>query len=549
MKNDINTLETLVDTHFDQNPVLSLPFCVLFNFMSEVASVQLIKQGHVDIEFLNPLMFVFERDLDLTPLSLKECRDRFDDVAALDPAAVDIMKCANLNIVFPFIHTGIYTYKRLDQLTSLVDYASAEACRAELVDSVLSNLSIPTIPQFIVSGTREHWIAVKRRLDRREVPNVIKSTQYIEKVYQAISHTYREAALVPDLFYSNLGFSDADAFRKIRQALCAICYAYMQTTIVINRYCEERELGDDIEYALREGLAMAVVPKQVIKEISLKLTGTNESDFNKFGEFFFENGSTRSSISKRFLPPFWDLGEMLYFCPGAAFASMSARNLLITVQNHPPFAEKYKFHEQISDLFEPALLRRAKQHFEANGFDVVLEKKIPGTEIDLIAYCAKSNTLLTVQAKATLYPEGARMVRNLDGRISEGIEQLEKFDQLSNKEKIRVINDCFPGAGEKRPRHLNGILTNASFGTYRSWERMRHRKIIPINCNILRHVLPLCGDLTELPEETEKYIERCLALVNSQIKNKTFEIGGQIILQKNLDFDIRKLYIDDLMGE
>lgn len=549
MKNDINTLETLVDAHFDQNPALSLPFCVLFNFMSEIATVRLIKEGNVDTELLNPLMYVFERDLDLTPLSLKECRDRFDDVAALDPATLDLMKCANLNIVFPFIHTGVYTYTRLDQRTSLVDYTSAEARRAELMDSVLSNLSIPTIPKFIVPGTQEHWVAVKRRLDRREVPNVIKSTQYIEKIYKAITHSYREAELVPELFYSNLGFSDADAFRKIRQALCAICYAYMQTTIVINRYCQERELDDNIEYALREGLAMAVVPKQAIKELSLKLTGANESDFNKFGEFFFENGSTRSNISKRFLPPFWNLGEMLYFCPGAAFSSMSTRNLLITVQNNPTFAEKYKFHEQISGLFEPALLQRAKQLFEANGFDVVLEKKIPGTEIDLLAFCAKSKTLLTVQAKATLYPEGARMVRNLDGRISEGIGQLEKFDRLSNKEKTRIINDCFPGAGEKRPQHINGILTNSSFGTYKSWERMNHGKIIPINCNILRHVLPLCADLTELAEQTEKYIERCLALVNYEIKDKTFEIGDQLILQKNLDFDIRKLYLDDLMGE
>lgn len=549
MKNDLNTLEALVDTYFDENPVLSLPFCVLFNFMSEVATVRLLEEGSVDIEFLNPLRFVFELNLDLTPLSLKECRDRFEDVAALDPAAVDLMKCANLNIVFPFIHTGVYTYKRLDQHTSLVDYASASACRAELVDSVLSNMSIPTIPQFIVSGTRDHWVAIKRRLDRREVPNVIKSTKYIEKIYDAMSHLYREAALVPDVVYSNLGFSDADAFRKIRQALCAICYAYMQTTIVVNRYCKERKLGDDVEYGLREGLAMAVVPKQAIKEIALKLTGVDESDFNKFGEFFFEDGSTRSSISKRFLPPFWDLGGILYFCPGAAFISMSVRNLIITVQNHEPFTEKYKFHEQISELFEPALLRRAKHHFEANGISVVLEKKIPGTEIDLLAYCAKSNTLLTVQAKATLYPEGARMVKNLDGRISEGIEQLEKFDRLPEKDKTRIINECFPGVGEKHPRHINGVLTNSSFGTYKSWERMERKKIIPVNCNILRHVLPQCADLTELAEQTEKYIEKCLTLVDSEIKDKTFEIADQLILQKNLDFDSRKLYLEDLMGE
>jgi hypothetical protein len=549
MKTEIGTLESLVDAHFDANPVLSLPFGVLFNFMSEIATARLIEEGNIDVNFLIPLMFIFERDLDLTPLSLEVCRDGFDEIAALHPAAMDLMKCANLNIVFPFIHSGVYTYKRLDKHTSLVDYTSADACRAELVDSVLSNLSIPIIPPVKVDGVQDHWISVKRRLERREVPNVLKSTAYIEKIYEAISNSYREAVLVPDTFYSNLGFTDASAFRKIRQALCAICYAYMQTAIAVSRYCKGRQLGDDVEFALRKGLSMAVEPKSSIRNITLKLTGAKESDFNKFGEFFFENGSTRSSISKRFLPPFWDLGDCFYFCPGAAFMSMSVRNLLITVQNHPPFSEKYHFHEQISDLFEPMLLERAKHHFETNGYAVVLEKKIPGTDIDLLAYCAKSNTLLTVQAKATLYPEGARMVRNLDGRINEGIEQLGKFDRLSQKERIRIINDCFPGAGEKEPQHMRGILTNSSFGTYKSWEQMERKEIIPINCNILRHVLPQCADLTELPKQTKNYIDSCLALVNFEIKDKTFEIGDQKILQKNLDFDIRKLYEKGLMSE
>lgn len=549
MNHDLDSIESLIDTHFDQNPLLGLPFGVLFNFMSEMATNQFIERGQIDIGFLNPLTFVFERSLDLTPLSQKDCRQRIGEVEALDPALLDLMKCANLNIVFPFIHNGIYTFQRLDSHTWLVDYASDSARRAELVDSVLSNLSTPIIPHLTVPGTREHWVAVKRRLDRRDAQNVIKGARYIQRIYETMSYNYREADLVPDATFIELGFSSAAAFRQIRQAFCAICYAYMQTAVVVNRYCEQRNLSYEIEYRLAEGLSMAVVKKNTIKETVSRLTGTSDSDFDKFGEFFFESGEKRSTISKRSLPPFWSLGDDLYFCPAMALVSMSVRNLLMTVQNHLPFAEKYKFHGPISDLFEPTLLRRAKYHFEAHSYEVVLEKKIPGTEIDMLVYCARSNTLLTIQAKATLYPEGARMVRNLDGRIGEGIQQLRKFDRMDQSAKARIINECFPGVGDRQPRQINGILTNAGFGSCKSWDAMEREQIMATNCNILRHVLPLCADLTALIEQTKKYIERCLELVDHEVKDKRFEIGDQTILQKNLDFDIKQLYLQNLMGE
>jgi hypothetical protein len=549
MNDELRALEVLVDSHFERNPILSLPFSVLYNVICEIAALQLVEKGAVGVEFLTPLVFIFEKDLDLTPLSLDESRARHQEIVDLDPAFADLIKCANLNIVFPFIHAGIYTYKRIETNTSTVEYSSTGACRAELLDSVLSNLSVPMIPGIKPLGAREHWLSLRRRLDRRETPDVIRGINFIERNYAAMAVSYREAQLVPDEFYSSLGFSSGNTFRAIRQALCAICKAYMDTTVFVHRYAEQRNLDRDTVYQLNKGLAMAVLPRETIKRISLRLSGAAESDFEKFAEFFFEDGSTRSSISRRFLPPFWNLGGTLYFSPGAAFMLMSTRNLLISLQNHAPLTKKYMFHQKISQLFEPALLQRAKLHFEANGIVVALEKKIRGTDIDMLAYCERSNVILIIQAKATLYPEGARMVRNLDGRIAEAIGQIAIFDALPPEEKKKIINECFVGVGDKNPKQLNGILTNSSFGTYNSWQHIDAKKIVPLNCNILRHVLPRCVALSDLPEEIEKYIKECIGLVNAKILDRVFNIDGQTILQKNLDFDIFNLYKENLIGE
>lgn len=549
MNHELNAIETIVDEHFENNPLLKFPFCVLYSFVCEIAALQLVEKGSVGIEFLSPLTFVFEKDLDLRPLSLKESRGRYKDIEELDPAFKELMKCANLNLVFPFIHSGVYKYERINENSSTVDYTSVEVRRAELVDIVLTNLSIPMIPPVRAPGAKDYWTSLRRRLERRETPDVIKSIVHIENTYRVMTGSYHEAQLVPDTFYESLGFTSGEAFRVVRQALGAICKAYMDTTVFVHTYARHHQIDHDLLDKLTEGLAMAAVPRTTIKEITLRISQVNESDFEKFAEFFFEDGTTRSSISKRFLPPFWNLDGTLYFSPGAAFMSMSTRNLLISLQNHSPFTRKYKFHQQVSQLFEPMLLQRAGIHFQKHGIAVAFEKKIRGTDIDMLAYCERSNTILIIQAKATLYPEGARMVRNLDARIGEAANQLRVFDNLSPTEKKDIINACFPGVGEKDPEQLNAILTNSSFGTFASWERMRIEKIVPLNCNILRHVLPQCAGLADLPKKIDEYIESCVELVNGVVLDKVFEIGRHIITQKNLDVNLPKLYKENLVGE
>ncbi len=549
MKHDLDQIENLVDASFDSNPLFSLPFCVLFNLACDIAAHQLIEKHQVDIAFLNPLTFIFQRELDLTPLSLDDSRKRVDEIRALDPAFIRLMACANLNLVFPYIHSEIYRFERIDQNTSAVNYFSKEAGRIEVQDAVLTNLSISFIPQVKVDGLKQHMEAVKRRLDRREAIQVLAGRCYIEQIYEAHLDSYNEAAIVPDTLYDLVGFSSAKAYRNIRRAIYAICKSYIDTLAFVHYYAVKHRLDPDLEYELSKGLSMVVVPRQEIKDLVLSLSGAEETDFEKFAEFFFENGSTRQSLSKRFLPPFWDLCGTVYFSPGAAIISLSSRNILISIQNEPIMEKKYDFHKKISKLFEPALLERAKRHFEANGIAVSLEKKVPGTDIDLLAYCERSNTILTVQAKATLYPEGARMVKNLDFRINEAVVQLNVFDNLSADEQQKAINTCFPSVGDRNPRRLNAVLLNSSFGSYKSWQLLESKEILPLNCNILRNVLPKCVDLSNLHSEVYNYINDCVARVDPKLEDKTFDLDGHVIQQKNWDFDPFVLYREGLMGE
>ncbi|USD23375.1 hypothetical protein MJO52_09625 [Microbulbifer variabilis] len=417
----MEALEAKIDEDFNANPILELPFCMAFNLMCEITALHLVETGTPDSAFLTPFMFIFEKDnFDFTPMSTIECRNRLLEIEHRD---FDILfQCATLNQVFPLLHAGVYKFERTDNESSSIFYASEEIAKFEIRDEVLTHLSLPFYKnsQGNDSGAKlEFHKATKRRLFRSEPLQVLKGKTLIKRLYELNANSFSEAFIVPDSFYCEIGFSSPKGFRDTRRAFLAICEAYLLATQSVYSYLEVNQLiGSAAEKDLYHDLAMVVAKKSELRSLVNELTKSNGQDFEKFTEFFFSDADNRESISKRFLPPFWNLQEQIYFSPGATTTLLSSRNLVISIMNNKSLRRKYNFDKKISREFEPILLNRAKEHFESNGYNVFLGKDIGSTEIDLLAYCERTSVVLLVQAKATLYPEGARMVKNLERRIN-----------------------------------------------------------------------------------------------------------------------------------
>lgn len=205
----------------------------------------------------------------------------------------------------------------------------------------------------------------------------------------------------------------------------------------------------------------------------------------------------------------------------------------------------------ISNLFEPELLKRAAKHFESNGLSTRLERNFEGGEIDLLVYCKNSHTILTIQAKATLYPESARMAKRLDDRITEAVEQTVRFDNLNKQSKDKLFEKAFPDINNtESAHHLRGVLTNSGFGTTASWQLLKNNDITPINCNILRNVLPECNSLLKLPEKTHQYINKLKSEIKIIESQKIFELPDHTIHQRHLETsNMKNLYDAQYWGE
>ncbi|MCE5988810.1 MULTISPECIES: hypothetical protein [unclassified Pseudomonas] len=542
-------LEPQVDTLFDTNPILELPFPHIYNHFCQIVMRDMLDNMELPYSTLIPYTFIFEKAKDFSNQSLESCTESGYHIKQED--FKNLFACANLNIVFPFIHNKIYSFTRKSENESFIDYFDQAAEDHELTDIILTNLSLPAVTRLERSPKTLLDKIVYRLKSKRSI-DPTAYYDYISKMYSSSQSAFVEADIIPDSFYNHIGFSSSEEFKKIRTAYMCLGQTYIDVSVVVDKYLTANALHDTpLGKKLWQGLAMAKMKHSELKKFIQKMTSASDADFDKFSEFFFCSQGEHTNISNKFLPPFWRIEEYVYFLPAAVPTLLGARNLLIAIQNDKSKNKKYKYDSMISNLFEPELLKRAEKHFKSNGFSTCLERNFEGGEIDLLVYCKNSHTIITIQAKATLYPESARMARRLDGRIEEAVDQTLRFDNLSIDAKSKIYKKAFPEIqAPDKVNHLRGILTNSGFGTTHSWQLLSKNNITPINCNILKNVLPECSSLLELPKKTQELIDKLKSECEVVEAPKIFELPDHTIRQRHVETrNMKSLYEAQYWGE
>ncbi|MGN9500604.1 hypothetical protein ACTMQS_10510 [Pseudomonas syringae pv. aptata] len=542
-------LEDMIDELFDENPILKLPFPYIYNQFCQIVTHSLLDTKEVPFSTLIPYAFIFNKVTSFTNHTLESCTEAMYEIKPED--FKHLFACANLNIVFPFIRHEIYSLTQNSETESYIDYTSKNAETHELNDIIVTQLSLPAIPP-LKRSPKTLIENIRHRLIRGESMEPLGYRDYIAAMYTNPENTFIEADIVPDDFYTHIGFSSAEVFKNIRNAFVCIGQTYIDVSILVNTYLATNEIYESpLGNKLWQGLAMAKFKSSELKDYIQDLTKSSDENYEKFSEFFFCGAGENTELHNKFIPPFWRIEDEIYFCPAIVPTLLGARNLLISIQNNKIKSKKYKYDKMISKLFEPALLRRAKSHFEAHGFETALEKDFEGGEIDLLAYCKKSHSVITIQAKATLYAESARMALRLGDRVVEGIDQTIRFDMLDKDSKEALYKRAFPGI--KKPEevnHLRAILTNSGFGTTSSWEKLEEHNITPINCNILRNILPHCGSLSDLPQKVSQFIQKAKAEIEFDETTKVFDLPGHTIYQRHVEpLGMKKLYDAQYWGE
>lgn len=533
----IKKIEDLVDQEFDRNEVLDMPFCKVYSFMCELLTFNLVENKTLDHSLLNPYYYILAKLKNFQPLSLQECFDSAREMERSDWLALH--HCAILNIVFPQIHRGLYEIKPDGDNSSLIQYSSETAAALECRDVVLTNLSLPVI----VSKRKpsDDFIpSIRKYLEKKGRLEPWRFESEIRRNYSDNGLHHEEAEFVPSHVYLKLGFSNERVFGLIRRALMALGEVYISSAIIARVV-----LGDGAEFdGHRVGLAMERMKVQDLIELVKKICGACDADIENFLTFF-QGCAKNNKMSNSFMPPFWLLGDYYYFMPGLLPTVLGQRNLLIGIQNDSEKKKRYNFDGEISQHFEPTLIARAKNLFERGGLEAKSELTFDKYSVDLAVFCKRSNCLLTIQAKATLTPENARMVDRLDGRVREAVQQIQVLDEHGEEAQSKIFGKWFPGNSISGQGHLRAVLVNSSFGSFKSWQLMEDVGVLPLNPYILSRLDFKAITLAELPaavwaiiDEVERSSEPVLteknfAVGSHQIKQQHYELSGLARLQKD----------------
>ena len=122
---------------------------------------------------------------------------------------------------------------------------------------------------------------------------------------------------------------------------------------------------------------------------------------------------------------------------------------------------------------------------------------------------------------------------------------------LDKNSKEALYKKAFPEIkNTEEVNHLRAILTNSGFGTTFSWEKLEEHNITPINCNILRNILPHCESLPDLPQKVSQFIQRAKAEIEFDETTKVFDLPGHTIYQRHVEpLGMKKLFDAQYWGE
>ncbi|WP_304526541.1 hypothetical protein [Halomonas sp. I5-271120] len=343
--------------------------------------------------------------------------------------------------------------------------------------------------------------------------------------------------LSKEAYYWSLGVSERE-FVDFRSSCLAFAQFHIDVLFLIGRRIRNGVLDEDFYHAELLEWCAPCLDRNAFKDIIMKYSGISKESYNSLMRVYsYSFDDTDSVVGEGYVPPFMFSGDTCIFCPLLVMHMMSSRNILYyTLKSNSKL-----FDNKVSPHLEPALVDAAAELFErVKGVEVVKNHEWGRGEFDLLLYSQDENSAVHVQAKATMPPEGARMVSRLEGRIQEAISQLGKFDSLCEVEKDQVLSRAL-GRKVEGVKVSNSVLSWSGFGTFKLWEKMD--EIAPVNV-VMLDILTRREDfkLSDFCNRVHGLVDELVDASNVKCEEVKLEVGRDCISFPVINLNFLSLY-------
>jgi hypothetical protein len=184
-----------------------------------------------------------------------------------------------------------------------------------------------------------------------------------------------------------------------------------------------------------------------------------------------------------FFPPFWEVSKN-----DVRYLLLSPWHLQTTVMRHSLLSryarlEPTSFHELVSHALEPTLLRATVPIWERlDGVIVATNCHWSSNgqrgEIDILVFQQSTNTVVQIQAKASLVAISSRMVARMEDTVAKGVKQLNDVRSLPTNDREAVLTKAL-GVPVRDPHLVDVLMTTGGVGSAAAWSSLGH--IVALN--------------------------------------------------------------------
>lgn len=439
--------------------------------------------------------------------------------------------------LMPFAHRGAFRIEQTENGFRL-SYPTKEAEHFEAWDVIASELALTALD----NNFRFDPAPYLRMLETWPRAGGLDFITSLRTAYDFHLKSIHEDIFVGAEAYERvLGFTHEE-FKRVRAALMAYstwCLG-MANAAEAGAIQEEGKQQAHYFHTFREWVAPLHASKQVLDVID-QITKVPRNRVNKILRYFQEPAVAGLTISgEGYLAPIQVLGDAFLLSPRSLHLMTPERNILYVLN----YVDRDRFNELVSGELEPSLLAHARPIFEALPGVAIKSNVIwAGREIDLVAYCQKTNSAAQVQAKAAIPANGARMTRQVETNTLKAVEQLQKIEELAIAEKDEMIRAFFKVEAEN-VRWSSAVLSRSSFGTVKAWQAMEGRAAL--NLQLLQGIANDAAgedafDLATFPERAMKTIADIATKGIRSWREETLDVFGTMITIPLLDLDDREI--------
>ncbi len=440
--------------------------------------------------------------------------------------------------LMPQVYKGYFKIYGNESIGFHLQHKDEQLSNYEIRDILLADLARP----FYISSSTQLRESVAQIPLGSQPQRSTFSTHLITERMDFCENNLHDLFQIPDSVYKDIFDVDRQEFNRFRCFMFAFS-EFQEST----RFCAKNKVFPsaqaNFQMHLIQQSTFCFLPGEDLLDEIQKYTGLSKQKGHALIDLFTLDlrASTSKNIDRNkhsgdgYFPPIIRGDDGYYLSPIAIKSFLSNRNFLFALQKK----DVSKFNNVISGSFEPEIISLTVSALSSMGnIDVRPNHNWSSSssrgEIDLLIYCADLNKALVVQAKAVIPPQGARMVRNVQDRVLEGIKQIVQFNQLSEGERERIISEAL-GLQMSNIEIVDVVLSSSCLGSEKAWAEIDKLNICGINYALLGLLIYesiQIGDsslLFDIKAWTKKTLDTLINDSKIQWEEKEFELFGTSI--------------------